>query len=107
LTSPLAWPDKNCAMPVVPPGIPRRAVTSSPVFDLADREASVDDHRTAWRASSSSFRSFLLFRSVSTMANRDRLVRSCAAAFLLTIGLGLSARSAESKGTVKAVDVEG
>ncbi len=41
------------------------------------------------------------------MANRDRLVRSCAAAILLTIGLGLSARSAEYKGTVKAVDVEG
>ena len=41
------------------------------------------------------------------MANRDRLVRSCAAAILLTIGLGLSARSAEYKGKVKAVDVEG
>jgi uncharacterized protein len=39
------------------------------------------------------------------MAIRNRLARSCAAAFLLTIGLGLSARSAEYKGTVKTVDV--
>ena len=108
LTSPLAWPDKNCVMPVVPPWNP------APRGYLQPRIRPRRSRGLGRRSPQGKARIILVLeivslslRSVSTMANRDRLVRSCAAAILLTIGLGLSARSAEYKGKVKAVDVEG